>query len=139
MRILLALLLMPSLSFAESYIALRTIPARSILTASDLTSVAADIPGAVADPLSVVGQEARVTVFAGHPILAGDFVPAAMVDRNQIVSLIYMRGSLQITTEGRALDRAAAGETVRVMNLVSRATISGIVTDTGAVRVGPDQ
>ena len=138
MRILLAMLMLPSMSFAESYIALRTIPARSILTAADLTSVDADIPGAIADPMLVVGQEARVTVFAGRPILAANFAPPALVDRNQIVSLIYSHGTLQITAEGRALDRAGAGEPVRVMNLASRSTISGLVTDTGAVRVGPE-
>lgn len=138
MRILLTLLFLPSVALADSYVALRTIPARSILSAADVTSVDADIPGAIADPVLVVGREARVTVFAGRPILASDFAPAALVDRNQIISLIYVRGSLQITTEGRALDRAGAGETVRVMNLASRSTISGTVTETGAVRVGPN-
>jgi flagellar basal body P-ring formation protein FlgA len=137
MRLILAMMCLPSVTLADSYIALRTIPARSILTAADLTSVQADIAGAIADPLAVVGQEARVTIFAGRPILAADFAPPALVIRNQIVVLIYTQGALQIVTEGRALDRAGEGEMVRVMNLASRATVHGLVTETGAVRVGP--
>jgi flagellar basal body P-ring formation protein FlgA len=138
MRWVLGFLLMATPTFAESYIAIRTIPARSVLAATDMTAVDATIAGAVADPASVVGLEARVTVFAGHPILPEDFVAPALVGRNQAVSLIYMRGALQIETEGRALDRAAVGETVRVMNLASRRTVSGVVMATGKVLVAAE-
>jgi flagellar basal body P-ring formation protein FlgA len=138
MRILLALLIMPSLASAESLVALRTIPARAVVVETDFTRVDAEIPGAAMDPEAIVGREARVTVFAGQPILAADFVAPALIDRNQVVPLIYANGVLHIVTEGRALGRAAAGDTVRVMNLASRTTVSGRVTETGAVRVGPE-
>ncbi len=138
MRWLLALVLLPGASQAESFVALRTIPARAVLAASDMTSVEATIAGAVTDPAAVLGREARVTVFAGHPIRVDDFAAPALVDRNQIVKLVYTQGGLQIGTEGRALDRGGAGETIRVMNLISRTIVSGLVTGTGAVRVGPD-
>jgi flagellar basal body P-ring formation protein FlgA len=138
MRTVLALIMLATPASAESLIALRTIPARTVLMAADMTAVDARIDGAVTDPLTVAGQEARVTVFAGQPILAVNFAAPALVDRNQIVTLIYAQGTLQIVTEGRALGRAGAGEMVRVMNLGSRATVTGIVTGTGAVSVGPD-
>ncbi len=138
MRWAIPLLLFAAPVWAESLVALRTIPARTVLMAADMTVVDADIAGAATDPMMVAGQEARVTVFAGQPILAVNFTAPALVDRNQIVALIYSRGTLQIVTEGRALGRAGAGELVRVMNLASRSTVSGVVTDTGAVHVGPN-
>ncbi|MGL4320747.1 MAG: SAF domain-containing protein, partial [Paracoccaceae bacterium] len=64
MRWLFLLCAMPSVAVAESYVALRTIPAKTVLAAADMTAVDADIMGAVRDPSSVLGLEARVTVFA---------------------------------------------------------------------------
>jgi flagellar basal body P-ring formation protein FlgA len=137
MRLMLILALCPGMAAAESVIALRTIPAQSVVTEADLDHVDAVIPGAVTDVALVVGQEARVTIYAGRPIKADDFGAPTLADRNQIVPLIYAAGGLQITTEGRALGRGGTGDVIRVMNLASRNTVSGVVTDTGAVRVGP--
>jgi flagellar basal body P-ring formation protein FlgA len=136
MRWLFLFLVLPMAATAESYVALRTIPAKTVLAAADMTSVDAEIAGAVSDPAAVLGLEARVTVFAGRPIIAADFVAPALINRNQVVPLIYAQGALVIVAEGRALDRAGLGETVRAMNLASRATVSGVVTETGAIRVG---
>jgi flagellar basal body P-ring formation protein FlgA len=137
MRWCLVLMLWPGLASADSVIALRRIPAQAVVSAEDLNTVDAAIEGAITDAALVIGQEARVTIYAGRPILAGDFGPPALVDRNQIVSLIYVAGGLQIVTEGRALGRGGTGDVIRAMNLASRTTVSGIVTETGAVRVGP--
>ncbi|MEM9971263.1 MAG: flagella basal body P-ring formation protein FlgA, partial [Pseudomonadota bacterium] len=45
--------------------------------------------------------------------------------------------TLTIRTEGRVLDRGAVGDRVRVMNLTSRSTVSGIVAAGGTVVVSP--
>jgi flagellar basal body P-ring formation protein FlgA len=137
MRVLGFLMLFPEIASAESVIALRTIQAQSVVTAEDLNAVDAVIDGAVSDAALVIGQEARVTIYAGRPIRSADFGPAALVDRNQIVSLVYDAGGLQIVTEGRALGRGGTGDIIRAMNLSSRTTVVGTVTTTGAVRVGP--
>ena len=50
----------------------------------------------------------------------------ALVERNAVVRMSYRSGPLRIVTEGRALDRAAAGEPVRVMNLTSKQTVTGV-------------
>jgi flagellar basal body P-ring formation protein FlgA len=136
MRWVFFLVVFPSAAFTESYVALRTIPAKTVLVVADMTAVEAEIAGAVSDPAAVLGLEARVTVFAGRPILAADFVAPALVNRNQVVPLIYAQGNLTIVAEGRSLDRAGLGEMVRAMNLASRTTVSGIVTESGAIRVG---
>ena len=58
------------------------------------------------------------------------------LERNAVVRMSYISGSLRIVTEGRALDRAAAGEPVRVMNLTSKQTVAGTVAADGSVEIG---
>ena len=61
--------------------------------------------------------------------------PPAVSERNHVVPLMYSRGGLEIMPEGRSLDRAGIGDQVRVMNLASRATVSGRVTASGRILV----
>jgi len=133
----LLILLLPTQALADSLIATRTIRAQATLVAQDVTLVAADIPGAVSDPGTVLGQEARVAIYAGQPILSDDIGPAAVIGRNQIVPLAYLSGGLAIVTEGRALERGGTGDLIRVMNIGSRSTVTGRVTPDGSVHVGP--
>jgi flagella basal body P-ring formation protein FlgA len=136
MRSLFLLFLAAQPALAESLVATRTIRAQSVIGPEDVTLVAADLPGAVSDFESVVGQETRVAIYAGKPVRLSDLGPPTLVDRNQIVSLIYLSGSLAIATEGRALERGAEGEVIRIMNLGSRTTVSGRIGPDGAVYVG---
>jgi len=137
MRILALLLVLPAMAQADSLVATRTIPAQSVLAASDMTLVAAEIPGALASLPEAVGLEARVTLYAGRPIHAGDLGPPAIVDRNQIVTLTFTAGALAIVTEGRALARGGVGDVIRVMNLASRTTVTGRIMAGGMVQVAP--
>lgn len=84
-----------------------------------------------------IGLEARVNLYEGRPIRPGDLGPPAIVERNQIVALNYHHAGLSIRTEGRALDRAGAGERLRVMNIKSRTTVTGTVLVDGSVNVAP--
>ncbi len=113
----------------------RIIKAQDIISAADLTLVAGDNPMVLADPQDAIGMEARVTLYAGRPIRLQDIAEPAVVDRNQMVEMIYSRGALSISAEGRSLDRAALGETIRVMNSSSRITVSARVTAPGQVKV----
>lgn len=131
----LALIFLATPTLADALVATRTIRAQTVLTAEDFAVVDADIPGAVTDPSAAIGQEARVTLYAGRPIGTGDIGAPALVDRNQSVTLVYRSGGLSILTEGRALDRGAAGEVIRVMNAASRATVNGKIAPDGSVIV----
>lgn len=126
----------PCIALADTLVATRTIRAQSILLPTDVTAIAGDVPGTLIHPDEAVGLEARVVLYAGRPIRAGDVGPAAIIERNQIVSLIYNRQGLTIITEARALARGGVGDVLRVMNLTSKQTLSGIVSPNGAVHVG---
>ncbi len=132
------ILLFPTAALGDSLVAARVIKAQTPLVAEDVMLVAADIPGALTDPAQAIGQEARVAIYPGRPVLGDSLGPAAMVDRNQIVPLIYQTGGLAIRTEGRALSRGAEGEIIEVMNLASRTKVTGRVGADGGVTVGPE-
>lgn len=120
---------------AESLIAARAIVGSSIVGEADIRFARRSIEGALSDPASVVGREARVTIYAGRPIRAGDLRAPALIERNDIVRLRYRRGGLVIEADGRALGRGAAGDRISVMNLTSRTTLSGLVRKNGYVEV----
>ncbi|WP_417605610.1 flagellar basal body P-ring formation chaperone FlgA [Primorskyibacter flagellatus] len=137
MRTLLAslfcLLAVPAV--AETLIAARTIRAQSLLSAQDLLVSDATIPGTLTVLEDAIGQETRETIYSGRPIRAGDVGPPAIVDRNDIVTLIFEQGGLRITSDGRSLGRGGEGDRIRVMNLNSRTSVFGQIDPQGQVVV----
>lgn len=135
MRGLVIAMLCAGTADAETVVAARTIPAQTIIMATDLAVMEETVPGAVTDPEHLIGQEARIALYAGRPIRKGDVTPPAVVDRNQIIPLIYQGGALTISTEGRALERAGAGQLIRVMNISSRNTVTARIAADGSAYV----
>ena len=129
-------LLLPELAAAQAVIATRTLRAGHPLTEADLDIGPQPLaPGLTADPAEVLGMEARVTLYAGRPIPLSALQPPALVERNQLVTLVFRHGGLEIRAEGRALARGAADAPVRVMNLSSRTTVTGRVAGPALVAV----
>ena len=135
MRWVFGLLAMVGPAGADALVATHTIRAQSVVSAEDFAVVDADIPGALSDPAAAIGLEAKITIYAGRPITASDVGAAALVERNQTVSLIYRSGGLSILTEGRALSRGKAGDAIKVMNLSSHTTVTGTIGSDGTVSV----
>ena len=133
------LLLLATPALAESVVATRTLRPNTVIGPDDLTVVDAALPGALSDPALALGLETRVAIYAGRPVLQSNLGSPTLVQRNQVVSLVYLAGSLAISAEGRALSRGSEGETVRVINLASRTTVSGRIGPDGAVYVGWDE
>lgn len=130
------LCLLPTVAPAESLVAARTIAPQAVITAEDLMLVEAEIPGALSSMDPAIGLEARVAIYPGRPVRAGDIGPPALVERNGTVRLVYRSGGLTILAEGRALQRAAVGEEVRALNLSSKTSVIGVVAPDGTVLVG---
>lgn len=120
---------------AEMVVPVRTLPAQTVITAGDVILRDGSADGVIADPDAVIGLETRIALFAGRPIRLSDVGTPAVVDRNQILPLIYNRGGLVIATDGRALDRAGPGEVIRVMNIASRSTVTARIGADGAAYV----
>ena len=120
---------------ADAVVATRTIRAYSVLTAQDLAIKPIAMNGTFDDPSLLIGMETRTALYAGRPILEGDIGPPAIVDRNQIVTLLYRQGGLTITAEARSLGRGGIGDTLRVLNMSSRMTVEGRIQVDGSVLV----
>ncbi len=135
MRLAVLLLLLASPSAADTVVAARMLRPQTIITETDIILKNAEIAGGYSSAEAVIGLEARVVIYPGRPLRRSDIGPPALIDRNQIVTLIYDTGGLSISTDGRALGRAGEGDRIRIMNLNSRATVTGTVQPDGTVRV----
>jgi len=131
----LALIFMVGTASADTVVATRTLPATTLIGPGDVVLQGIDVPGAVDRLEMAIGMEAKVALYAGRPIALSNLRFPAIVDRNQIIPLIYQTGSLHIATEGRALDRAGPGDVIRVMNLASRNTVVAKIGIDGAAHV----
>ncbi|WP_010141287.1 flagellar basal body P-ring formation chaperone FlgA [Oceanicola sp. S124] len=129
------LLIWPAMLPAETVVATRNLRAQTVLSERDFALRDIQVAGALSSVEGLAGMETRGAIYIGRPIRPGDVGPPAVVERNGIVSLIYDSGGLLITAEGRALGRGGVGDRLRVMNLSSRMTISGIIQSDGSVKV----
>ena len=134
-RTLLALFLSAAPVAADTLMAVRVVRPNAIIAPEDISVSQTAIAGALPGDADIIGLEAKVTLYPGRPILPAHVGPAALVERNQPVSLIYRSGGLTISTEARALSRGAVGDSVRVMNLASRSTVVGRIRSDGSVEV----
>lgn len=132
---LFVLILLSTPALAETVVPTRTIRADAVISSTDVALSGAKIPNGYARLTDVIGQEARVALYPGRPILIDDIGPPAIVTRNQLVQVSFRAEGMQITTEGRALERGAVGDRVRIMNLSSRATLFGQVRQDGTIEV----
>ncbi|MEL6169677.1 MAG: flagellar basal body P-ring formation chaperone FlgA [Pseudomonadota bacterium] len=109
----------------ETVVAARTLPSHHVVLDEDLHTIPSDVPGTLHDPAQAIGMETRRVIYRGQPLRHEILTKATVVERNARVTLLYVEGSLTITSEGRALDRGGAGDRIRAMNLGSRTTVVG--------------
>lgn len=134
-RMLVWLIFSASAASADVLVATRVIPANAIILADDIQLRDVSAPSGIQDPNLVIGMEARKALFAGRPILTSDIGVPAVVERNQLVQLVFSRSGLVIRTDGRAMGRAGPGDIVRVMNLASRSLVTAKVDAEGVAHV----
>ncbi|MDP1556592.1 MAG: flagellar basal body P-ring formation chaperone FlgA [Hyphomonas sp.] len=115
---------------ASSLVAAEVIRAGDSVTVSNAELADGADPGAYS---LFAGREVKRTVYAGQPITMENTRPVRLVTRNQIVTIKYVSGPLEISTTGRAMSEGAINETVSVLNLQSRQMVQGIVQADGWV------
>jgi flagella basal body P-ring formation protein FlgA len=115
---------------ASSVVASEVIRAGDIVTPVNASLDSGDA-ASMEEP--IVGREAKRTIYAGQPITMDNTRPARLVARNQIVTVKYIQGGLEISTTGRAMGEASLNEPVTVLNLQSRQLVQGIVQESGWV------
>lgn len=77
----------------------------------------------------LVGMIPRRVLKAGEPIRSADLAKPILVEKNQLVSVVYASKGLSLSMRGRAQSNGAMGETIKVQNPQSKriveATVSG--------------
>ncbi|WP_212522756.1 flagellar basal body P-ring formation chaperone FlgA [Actibacterium sp. MT2.3-13A] len=83
----------------------------------------------------LVGMQVRSLLAQGRPVMAQSVQAPRIIDRGDKVAIRYTDGLLELTAPGRALADAHRGQEVKIVNLVSNASVVGIATAEGVVEV----
>jgi flagellar basal body P-ring formation protein FlgA len=83
----------------------------------------------------LVGKMARRTLLPGRAILASFINNPRAVTVGAEVKIIYVDGGLTIIASASALQDGAIGDVIKVRNVDSGLTISGVIQPDGSVRV----
>jgi flagella basal body P-ring formation protein FlgA len=117
----------------------RPIAPGEVIQASDLdwTSIRLDriAPNAVTDPKQLVGMTARRPLRDGQMLRLSDVTMAAAIRRGSMVTLLVATENMTLTAQGRALEDAALGQPIRVVNTMSNKQLTGIVQDGTTVAI----
>jgi flagella basal body P-ring formation protein FlgA len=119
----------------EAAVLTRSVERNDVLKASDVITERRPKAEAGSDAVArgqAVGMQMRKQVRAGQPLRSADLAKPDLVQRDDNVTLVYEAAGLYLTIRGKALENGTEGDTVSVLNLQSKRTISGVV-------VGRDQ
>lgn len=108
------------------------------LAAGDLTTVRREIgrldPAILRRPEDAIGKQLKTTLQPGAMVYRHQLVTPPLVKRGERVTIMAQSGSVQVTVPGQARDSGAAGDLVRVKNLMSRKEITARVVEGGVVK-----
>lgn len=83
----------------------------------------------------LIGKQLTRQSRGGMLLKASDVVEPHVVERNAIVTVRFNSGPMTLTIKGQALNAAAAGQPVQVLNTVSNKILHGVAMPNGAVAV----
>lgn len=95
--------------------------------------------GIATDPADLVGMAAQRTLRPGEPLRLRDLAEPSLVEKGEMVTMILKTPLMTLTAKGRAMEDAPLGATVRLQNLRSNKTITGVVTAARTVEVDTSQ
>jgi flagella basal body P-ring formation protein FlgA len=124
-----------AIEMLDAAILTRNVERGDVLKASDVVierRTKAEVGSDAAPRGRAVGMQMRKGVRAGQALRGADLGKPDLVQRDDNVTLIYEASGIYLTARGKAVDSGTEGDTVTVLNLQSKRTITGTV-------VGRDQ
>ncbi|MDR2349531.1 MAG: flagellar basal body P-ring formation chaperone FlgA [Deltaproteobacteria bacterium] len=118
--------------------AARDLPKGKTLTWDDLTEnhvTFAGARGALNSAEQGVGRTLKLALRAGEPVRERDLVQTSAVLKGDNVTIIAQSGGLKVSALGQARESGSLGDTIAVVNLDSKKTISAKVAGPGQVEV----
>ncbi|MFH1537510.1 MAG: flagellar basal body P-ring formation chaperone FlgA [bacterium] len=123
----------------EVVAATRKISAGETLTADDVVMKSARVSrlrgGALFDPGDVVGKRIRRFLSEGSAIPRNAVEMVPDVNIGDRVNLVVRSGFVEVTAQGKALEKGLRGDTIRVLNLNTKKILDAEIIDPGNVRV----
>jgi flagella basal body P-ring formation protein FlgA len=123
---------------AEAAVLTRNVDRGEVLKTSDVAferRPKADLGGDAAGRSQVIGMQMRKPLRAGQALKVADLGKPDLVQRDDNVTLIYETTGLYLTMRGKALESGTEGDTVSVLNVQSKRTVSGVVAGRGQVAI----
>lgn len=123
----------------EVLVASRDLPRGAIVAAADVRRERRPMErmprGPLTDPAEAVGKEMQRGAAPGEVLTASAVAPARAVRRGAVVTLLLEGPGFRIVARGVASEDGAVGQTIKVVNQVSRRELAGKVEDERTVRV----
>ena len=86
----------------------------------------------------LLGKSLTRSVRGGSLIRRSDLSEPVLIERNDLVTILYHHGHLKLTVKGQALNSATENQVISVLNLMSKKTVQGIATSPGTVKITND-
>ncbi len=118
----------------------RLISAGEVIVGDDLEWQAVHLArlsgNSLTDADQLVGRMAKRPLKAGQLLRQSDVAVSPAIRKNDLIRLVVKSGQMTLTVQGKALQDAALGQTIRVVNINSNRQLSGTVVDAGTVAIG---
>jgi len=117
----------------------RSLAAGEAVRPEDLvwTKVAAAPADAPTDADQVIGLAARRPLRAGAAVSLRDVSEPQVIKSGDVIDVIYEDEGVSLTLQGKAMASAAVGETLAVLNPLSKKVIQAVASGPGQAMVGP--
>jgi flagellar basal body P-ring formation protein FlgA len=113
----------------------RPVERGEVLQASDLTVLRR--PKAQSEGLAqmsaAIGLAARHQLRPGQPIYVTDLTKPMVVQRDELVTLVFEAPGLTLTLRGKAQEAGAVGDTIGILNEQTKRVVQGVVSGPGRV------
>jgi flagella basal body P-ring formation protein FlgA len=103
-----------------------------VMVRRPINQIAQDMMVTEAD---LAGMVPRRTLRAGEPIRNADLAKPILVEKNQLVTVVYNTGGLTLSMRGRAQSPGSMGEAVRVQNPQSKRIVDGVVSGPAQITI----
>ena len=117
----------------------RNIAAGEIVGASDLVWSDDAVAGSdsLGEPDAAIGKAARHALRAGASASMRDLLSPRVIRRDELVKVSFESDGVILTLDGKAMGDGAVGDTLQVMNTVSKRVVEAVVSGPGQAVVGP--
>lgn len=122
----------------EALVVTRSLAKGHILDEADLSLTMvpySQAKGALTDPAQAIGSTLKTSLTAGDPVKDRNLAKSIMVKRGEVVSIIAQQGGLTVTAAGQAKQDGSLGDTIAIMNLTSKKTVTGRVIGPAQVEI----